>query len=93
MGYQAVLERSNKEANTSKVSGQQLPLSFLHAGEAGRVISIRGKGDLHHHLENLGFVEGAEVRIISEHSGNLIVEVKGSSVAIDKSVAMKIIVS
>ena len=93
MGYQAVLERSSTGANASAVSRQQMPLPFLHAGETARVVSVRGKGDMHHHLENLGFVEGAEVRVIAEHSGNLIVEVKGSLVAIDKSVAMKIIVS
>ena len=53
----------------------------------------RGKGDVHHHLENLGFVEGAKVSVVSEQAGNFIVEIKGASVALDKSVAAKIIVS
>ena len=54
---------------------------------------MRGKGDVHHHLENLGFVEGTKVSVVSEQAGNFIVEIKGASVALDKSVAAKIIVS
>ncbi|WP_241156521.1 MULTISPECIES: FeoA family protein [unclassified Adlercreutzia] len=74
-----------------KVRMQQMPLTFLNEGSRARVVKVRGKGDVHHHLENLGFVEGADVRVVSGSSGNLIVEVKGARVALDKSVASKII--
>ena len=67
--------------------------SFLRRGDAAQVVRVRGKGDVHHHLENLGFVEGAKVSVVSEQAGNFIVEIKGASVALDKSVAAKIIVS
>lgn len=77
-------------ASTS-VRAQQVPLSFLRSGEAARVAKVRGRGELHHHLENLGFVEGAAVRVISEQAGNLIVEVKGSQVALDRQTASKVI--
>ena len=43
-------------ANADSVSGvsvQQMPLSFLKEGEAARVVKVRGRGDLQHHLENL----------------------------------------
>lgn len=69
------------------------PLTFLRRGDAAQVVRVRGKGDVHHHLENLGFVEGARVSVVSEQAGNFIVEIKGASVALDKSVAAKIIVS
>lgn len=69
------------------------PLTFLRRGDAAQVVRVRGKGDVHHHLENLGFVEGAKVSVVSEQAGNFIVEIKGASVALDKSVAAKIIVS
>ena len=46
---------------------------------------------MRHHLENLGFVEGAQVTVVTENAGNLIVEVKGTQVALDKQVALKII--
>lgn len=44
-------------------------------------------------LNNMGFVEGAIVTVVSESYGNLIVKVKGSRVAIGKDVAMRIMVN
>ena len=76
-----------------RLPGQPMPLTFLRRGDAAQVVRVRGKGDVHHHLENLGFVEGAKVSVVSEQTGNFIVEIKGASVALDKSVAAKIIVS
>lgn len=70
---------------------QQMPLTFLRSGESARVLKVRGKGDVHHHLENLGFVSGAPLRVVDKQSGNIIVEVKGAQVALDKSAASKII--
>lgn len=78
-------------ANNATIHMQQMPLSFLKAGDRARVSKVRGKGDVHHHLENLGFVEGAEVRVVSEQAGNLIVEIKGAQVALDRSIASKIV--
>lgn len=73
------------------VSRAQMPLSFLRAGESALVAKVRDKGDIHHHLENLGFVENAQVKVICQNGGNLIVEVKGAQVALDKGLATKII--
>lgn len=73
------------------VGRAQMPLSFLGRGKSATIAKVRGKGDLHHHLENLGFVEGAEVSVVSEMGGNLIVEIKGSQVALNKQVATRII--
>lgn len=74
-----------------QVTGSQLPLSFLGCGNEATIAKVRGKGDLHHHLENLGFVEGARIKVVSETAGNLIVEIKGSQVALNKQTATKII--
>lgn len=71
-------------------AGSSLPLSFLKSGETATVAKVRGRGDLYHHLENLGFVEGANVMVVSEASGDLIVEVKGTQVALDRQVAARI---
>ncbi|WP_241963682.1 FeoA family protein [Gordonibacter sp. 28C] len=72
-------------------SRHQMPLSFMKNGETATIAKVRGKGDLHHHLENLGFVEGARVTIMSEAAGDLIVEVKGTQVALNKQIASRII--
>lgn len=77
--------------SVSDVSVQQMPLSFLKEGEAARVVKVRGRGDLQHHLENLGFVEGAEVKVVSGVAGDLIVSVKGAQVAIGRQAAAHII--
>ena len=44
-------------------------------------------------LNNMGFVEGALVSVVSESDGNLIVKIKGSRVAIGKDIAMRIMVN
>lgn len=77
--------------SSDHVVRQRMPLSFLKVGETARIAKIRDKGEIHHHLENLGFVEGAQVRVISEQKGNQIVEIKGSQVALDKSIASRIL--
>ncbi len=76
---------------SAAVATQQMPLTFLRAGEEAHVVKVRGKGDVHHHLESLGFVPGTPLRVVSEHGGNLIIEVKGSQIALDRSAASKVI--
>ena len=53
---------------------------------------IGGKPEVRAHLENLGFVVGGNVTIISTIGGNLIVNVKDSRVAISREMAGKIMV-
>ena len=73
------------------IARAQMPLSFAKTGEVVTVVKVRGKEDMHHRLETLGFVEGTEVRVISEMKGDLIVEVKGTQIALNKKTATMII--
>ena len=82
---------SHMSAETVQPQMHQMPLSFLKSGEEALIAKIRGKGEVHHHLENLGFVEGAKVKVVTEQAGNLIVEIKGAQVALNKQVASRII--
>lgn len=77
--------------SSAGVSCCQMPLSFLKTGETACITKVRGKGDIHHHLENLGFVEGASVTVMSAAAGDLIVQVKGTQVALNKQIASRII--
>lgn len=77
----------------ANASCHQVPLSFLKNGEEAQVIKVRGKEELQRHLETLGFVPGAQIKAVSQASGNMIVEVKGTQVALSQQVAMKIITS
>lgn len=69
-----------------------MPLSMLKEGEPNVIKKVGGKEETRKFLENIGFVTGGIVTVVSEIGGNLIVNVKDSRVAIGKDMANKIIV-
>lgn len=69
-----------------------IPLSVLGTENEGVIKRISGKPEVKKHLENLGFIVGDSVSVISEQDGNIIVKVKESRIAISKEMAMKIYV-
>ena len=69
-----------------------MPLSMANIGDTNQVKKINGKDETRRFLENLGFTVGTFVTIISELSGNMIINVKDTRVAIDKSMANRIMI-
>ena len=69
-----------------------MPLTMAKAGEANIIKKVGGKEETKRFLENLGFVAGGMVTVVSEMGGNMIVNVKDSRVAIGKDMANKIMV-
>lgn len=69
-----------------------MPLSMMKAGDPGTIKKVGGRADTRRFLENLGFVIGTIVTVVSDIDGNMIVNVKGSRVAIGKDMANKILV-
>ncbi len=69
-----------------------MPLAMAKSGESNIIRKINGKDDTRRFLETLGFVVGGEVTVMNEIGGNVIVNVKDARVAIDKAMAMRIIV-
>ena len=69
-----------------------MPLSMMEAGEPNVIKKVGGKEETRRFLENLGFVVGGTVTVISETDGNMIVNVKDSRVEIGKDMANKIMV-
>ena len=67
-----------------------MPLSMVRKGESNVIKKIGGKEETRRFLENLGFVVGSVVTVITEIGGNLIVDVKDSRVAIGRDMANKI---
>lgn len=67
-----------------------MPLSMAREGESNVIKKIGGREETRRFLENLGFVVGSAVTVVSEIGGNLIVNVKESRVAIGKDMANKI---
>lgn len=69
-----------------------MPLTILDVGKKSIIRKITGKDEIRQHLAELGFVVGGEVTIISEISGNMIVSIKNSRIALDKSMANRIMI-
>lgn len=69
-----------------------MPLTMVRAGEENIIKKIGGKEETRRFLENLGFVSGGTVTVVTEIMGNMIVNVKDSRVAIGKDMAHKIMV-
>ena len=69
-----------------------MPLTMLNIGETGEIKRIGGNEETRRFLNNLGFVVGAEVSVVSAIGGNVIVNIKDSRVAINKDMANRIMV-
>ena len=69
-----------------------MPLAMAGVGESNVIRRITGQDEVRRHLAELGFVVGEEVRLISRLGGNLILSVKDSRVALDRTMAMRIMI-
>lgn len=69
-----------------------MPLEMASVGDVNIIKKISGRDEVRQHLAEMGFVVGAEVTVVSELGGNLILNVKESRVALDKTMAMRIMV-
>lgn len=69
-----------------------MPLTMARVGEKSYILKITGKDEVRQHLAELGFVVGGEVTVVSEISGNMILSVKDSRVALDKTMANRIMI-
>ena len=69
-----------------------LPLTMAKAGETVTIHKITGLDSVRQHLAELGFVVDTQVTVINQIDGNLIVQVKDSRIALDKSMAMRIMI-
>ncbi len=69
-----------------------MPLTYANIGEENVIKKVCGSTAVRKHLENLGFVVGSNVTVVNEFSGNIIVNVKNSRVAISRETAQKIMI-
>lgn len=69
-----------------------MPLVFANVGETHIIKKIGGNPETKKHLENLGFVVGTAVTVITSLNGNMIVNVKESRVAVSQEMARKVMV-
>lgn len=69
-----------------------LPLTFAEIGTEVTIQLVKGKPETKKHLEDLGFVTGGKVQIVSKNGGNLVVNVKETRLGLDQSMASKIMI-
>ena len=69
-----------------------MPLTMAQPGERNLIKKVGGRPEIRQFLEKLGFVAGGTVSVITKTGGNVIVEVKGSRVAVSSAMAARIMV-
>ena len=69
-----------------------MPLSLGEIGKKYLIKKVTGNDTVRAHLRNMGIVENSSIQIVQAIDGNMIVEVKGSRIALDSSLVRRIIV-
>lgn len=69
-----------------------MPLTLANVGEENLILRVGGSPEVRKHLEDLGFVAGGMVSVVSSLGGNVIVKVKEARVAISEEMARKIMI-
>ncbi|RHR48079.1 ferrous iron transport protein A [Clostridium sp. AF18-27] len=69
-----------------------MPLTMAREGEVTSIKRVGGKDEVRRHLENMGFVPGTDVTVVSVNNGNVVVNVKEARVAISREMANKILI-
>lgn len=69
-----------------------MPLTMAKTGETVTIRKITGKDEVRQHLAELGFVVEGTVTVVSEMGGSLILQVKDSRIALDRTMANRIMI-
>jgi ferrous iron transport protein A len=69
-----------------------MPINLCHENEVVTVRKIKGKDLIRNHLNELGFVEGSTVKVVSKSGNSVILQVKESRVALDATMAKRVLV-
>ena len=68
-----------------------MPLTMARPGDTVTIRKITGGDEVRQHLAELGFVVDGTVTVVSEIAGNLILQVKESRVALDRTLANRVL--
>ena len=69
-----------------------MPLVVVEVDKEYIIRKIGGSPEVKKHLENLGFVVGGTVTVVTSMGGNLIVNVKEARVGISREMAQRIMI-
>ena len=69
-----------------------MPLSVAKPGETVTIRKITGKDEVRRRLAELGLVADSTVTVVGKLAGNLILQVKESRIALDRTLANRVII-
>ena len=69
-----------------------MPLTMAKTGETVTIRKITGREEVRQHLAELGFVVDSDVTVVNEVAGNLILQVKDSRIALDRTMANRVMI-
>ncbi|GKI15692.1 iron transporter FeoA [Oscillospiraceae bacterium] len=69
-----------------------MPLTMAKPGETVTIRKVTGRDEVRQHLAELGFVADGTVTVVSELAGNLILQVKDSRIALDHTLANRVMI-
>ena len=69
-----------------------MPLSLAPIGETMEIKKIKGRDEALQFLHRLGCLEGEEITVVAKLGGNIIANIKGARIALDKNMANRIMV-
>ena len=69
-----------------------MPLTMAAPGQPVTIRKITGRDEIRQHLAELGFVVEETVTVVSQLGGNLILQVKDSRIALDQTMANRILI-
>ena len=69
-----------------------MPLTMAKTGETVTIRKITGRDEVRQHLAELGFVVDSDVTVVNEAAGNLILQVKDSRIALDRTMANRVMI-
>ena len=84
--------RRNERKYDKRKKVEQMPLTMATMGEVNKIVKVGGNEETRRFLENLGFVAGTEITVVSSIGGNLIVNVKDSRIAVNEDMARHIVI-
>lgn len=69
-----------------------MPLFLAECNQDFCITHITGSDKIKSHLENMGFVTGQTVMVVTRVNDNIIVKIKGTSIALSHELAKRIYV-
>ena len=69
-----------------------MPLTMAKPGETVTIRKVTGRDEVRQHLAELSFVADGTVTVVSELAGNLILQVKDSRIALDHTLANRVMI-